>query len=173
MQLGKREKLFVQLAVVAVAAFCLLQFGVFPVLADRKRLQKSIAAKEKGLVEMVRLSQEYAVLKQRSHTAENVIKKRPPGFTLFSFLEKAAGKAGVKRHIKYMKPSSAKSEGGWKETMVEMKLDKISLKRLMDYLVLIELSKKAIQIKRCAVTDNKGRKGTLDVVLQAVTFEAP
>jgi hypothetical protein len=54
-----------------------------------------------------------------------------------------------------------------------MKLDKISLKRLMDYLVLIELSKKAIQIKRCAVTDNKGRKGTLDVVLQAVTFEAP
>ena len=173
MQLGKREKLFVQLAVFAVAAFCLLQFGVFLVLADRKRLQKTIAAKEKGLEEMVRLSQEYAILKQRSHTAENVIKRRPPGFTLFSFLEKAAGKAGVKRHIKYMKPSSAKGEGGWKETMVEMKLDKISLKRLMDYLVLIELSKKAIQIKRCAVTENKGQKGTLDVILQAVTFEAP
>jgi len=43
----------------------------------------------------------------------------------------------------------------------------------MDYLVLIELSRKAIQIKRCAVTENKGRKGALDVVLQAVTFEAP
>ena len=173
MQLGKREKLFVQLAGFTVAAFCLLQFGVFPVLADRKRLQKSLFTKEKGFEEMVRLSQEYAVLKERSHTAENVIKKRPPGFTLFSFLEKAAGKAGVKRHIKYMKPSSSKGEGGWKETMVEMKLDKISLKRLMDYLYLIELSKKAIQIKRCAATENKGRKGTLDVVIQVVTFQAP
>ncbi|MBW2708923.1 MAG: hypothetical protein JRD04_06525 [Deltaproteobacteria bacterium] len=173
MQLGKREKLFVQTAGLAVAVFCLLQFGVFPVLADRKHLQKSIVTKEKGLAEMVRLSQEYAVLKGRSHTAEDVIRRRPPGFTLFSFLEKAAGKAGVKRHIKYMKPSSAKGEGGWKEIMVEMKLDKISLKRLMDYLILIELSKKAIQIRRCAVTDNKGQKGTLDVVLQAVTFEAP
>ena len=173
MQLGKREKLFVQLAVFAVAAFCLLQFGVFPVLADRKRLQKSLFTKEKGLEEMVRLSREYAVLKERSHTAENVIRKRPSGFTLFSFLEKAADKAGVKRHIKYMKPSSAKGEGGWKETMVEMKLDKISLKRLMDYLYRIELSKKAIEIKRCAITENKGRKDTLDVVLQVVTFEAP
>ena len=173
MQLGKREKRFVQLAVFAAVAFSVLQFGVFPVLENRKLLQKSIVTKEKGLEEMVRLSREYAVLKQRSHTAENVIKKREPGFTLFSFLEKAAGKAGVKRHIKYMKPSSSKAEGGWKETMVEMKLDKISLKRLMDYLYLIELSKNAIQIKRCAVTENKGRKGTLDAVLQVVTFEAP
>jgi hypothetical protein len=57
--------------------------------------------------------------------------------------------------------------------MVEMKLDKVSLKRFMDYLVLIELSKKAIQLRRCAVTENKGRKGTLDVVLQVVTYEAP
>jgi len=173
MQLAKREKLFVQLAVLAVGVFCLFQFGVFPLLADRQNLKNSISIKEKGLAEMVRLSQEYAVLKEQSHTAENVIKKRPPGFTLFSFLEKAAGQAGVKRHIKYMKPSSSKGEGGWKEAMVEMKLDKISLKRLMDYLYRIELSKKAIQIRRCAVTENKGEKGTLDAVLQVVTVEAP
>ena len=173
MQLAKREKLFVQLAVLAVGVFCLFQFGVFPLLADRQNLKNSISIKEKGLAEMVRLSQEYAVLKEQSHTAENVIKKRPPGFTLFSFLEKAAGQAGVKRHIKYMKPSSSKGEGGWKEAMVEMKLDKISLKRLMDYLYRIELSKKALQIRRCAVTENKGEKGTLDAVLQVVTVEAP
>jgi general secretion pathway protein M len=173
MQLGKREKLFVQLAAFAVTAFCLLQFAVFPMAADRKRLKKSIVTKEKGLEKMLQFSREYMVLKQQSHTAENVIRRRAPGFTLFSFLEKAAGKAGVKRHIKYMKPSSSKGEGGWKETMVEMKLDKISLKRLMDYLYLIELSGKAIQIKRCAVTENKGLKGSLDVVLQVITFEPP
>ena len=173
MQLGKREKLFLQLAAFAVTVFCVLQFVVFPMVENHNRLKTRIVTKEKGLEEMVRLSQEYAVLKQQSHTAENVIRNRTPGFTLFSFLEKAAGKAGVKRHIKYMKPSSTKGEGKWKETMVEMKLDKISLKRLMDYLYLIELSKMAIQIKRCAVTENKGLKGSLDVVLQAITFEAP
>ncbi len=173
MQLGKREKLFVQVAGFAVAVFCLLQFGVFPFLENRQNLKKAISLKEKGLAEMVRLSREYAALKQQTHTAETVIRNRPPGFTLFSFLEKAAGQAGVKRNIKYMKPSSARGEGGWREAMVEMKLDKISLKRLMDYLVLIELSKKAVHIRRCAVTENKGEKGTLDAILQVVTVEAP
>ena len=173
MQLGKREKLFLGLAAFAVAAFCLLQFIVFPMVEDRKRLRRGILAKETGLREMVRLSGEYAALERRSHTAENDIKGRAPGFTLFSFLEKAAGEAGVKRHIKYMKPSSSRGEGRLKEAMVEMKLDKISLKRLMDYLYLIELSKKAISVKRCAVTENQGKPGALDVVLQVVTFESP
>ncbi len=170
MQLGKREKKFLWLAAGAVVIFSLLQFIIFPMLEDRKRLRRGILAKEAGLKEMIRLSGEYAALKQRSHTAENVIEGRTPGFTLFSFLEKTAGEAGVKRHIKYMKPSSSKGEGRLKEEMVEMKLDKISLKRLMDYLYLIELSKQAISVKRCAVTENKGRTGALDVVLQVVTL---
>ena len=158
------------LAAFAIAAFCILQFVVFPMLEDRKRLRRGILAKEAGLREMVRLSGEYAALKQRSQVAENVIKRRAPGFTLFSFLEKAAGKAGVKRNIKYMKPSSSKGDGRWAEAMVEMKLDGISLERLMGYLYLIELSKMAVSIKRCAVTENKGQKGALDVVLQVVTL---
>ena len=173
MQLGKREKRFVQVAGFALAIFCLFQFGVFPVLAHRKRLQTQISAKETNVREMVRLSREYGVLKRQSRVAENVIRKRPPGFTLFSFLEKAAGKAGVKSHIKYMKPSSSKGENGWKETMVEMKLDRISLNKLMDYIYRIELAKEAVQIKRCAVTENKGKRGSLDVVLQVVTLESP
>ncbi len=161
------------LAAFALTVFCLLQFVVFPMAENRKRLRRSILAKETGLKEMVRLSGEYAALGRQSQTVESVIKGRTPGFTLFSFLEKAAGEAGVKRHIKYMKPSSSKGEGPWKEAMVEMKLDKISLKRLMEYLYLIELSNKAIDVKRCAVTENKGLTGALDVVLQVVAFESP
>lgn len=172
MQLGKREKRLVMLAGFAVAVFCLLQFGLFPVMADRKKLRRGISIKEGNLKEMVRLSKEYTALKQQSRVAEDVLRKRPPGFTLFSFLEKAAGKAGVKQHIKYMKPSASRGEGGWKEAMVEMKLDSISLAKLMDYLYRIELSDDGIQIKRCAVTENKGQKGMLDAVLQVVTQES-
>ncbi len=172
MQLGKREKRFVQAAVVAIGIFCLLQFGVLPVLADRKQLQQRIRDKETDLKEMVRMGEEYGLLKRQSRAAKNVLQRRAAGFTLFSFLEKAAGKAGVKGHIKYMKPSSSKGEGGLKEAMVEMKLDGISLKKLMDYLYRIELAGEAISVKRCAVTENKRKKGALDVVLQVVTLES-
>ena len=78
------------LAAFALIIFCLLQFVVFPMAENRKRLRRSILAKETGLKEMVRLSGEYAALGRQSQTVESVIKGRTPGFTLFSFLEKAA-----------------------------------------------------------------------------------
>lgn len=171
MQVGKREKKFLWAAFLALAGFCLFQFGVFPLIENRDRLKRSIRVKQKDLQEMERLSNEYAMLKRQSVSLANTIRERNKGFTLFSFLEKAAGETGVKSHIKYMKPSSAKGQGPWKESMVEMKLDGISLERLMGYLYLIELSNKAITVKRCSVTESKSRKGALDVILQVITYE--
>jgi len=88
----------------------------------------------------------------------------------FSFLEQAAGKARVKGHIKYMKPSASRSNGRFKESMVEMKLDKISLKQLVDYLYLIESPENVVSIKRISIKDSKSAPGYLDSVMQVLTI---
>ena len=90
---------------------------------------------------------------------------------LFSFLEKSAGDAELKGHIKYMKPSTAQSAGPYRESKVEMKLEQVTLKQLVDYLYRIESPEKLISIKRISIKENKGESGYIDAVLQVLTFQ--
>jgi len=171
MKLAKRETYFVSIGACAIAIFLLLQLLVFPFFEKRERIRKGIAAKEDGLKEMTILAAEYQSLKKDSQGIQKILARRQRGFALFSFLEKAAGEAKVKSHIKYMKPSSSKGTGGYKESMVEMKLEALTLNQLVGYLYRIESPKDLIIIKRISITVNKKTSGYLDAILQVMTFQ--
>jgi len=171
MKLAKREKYLVSLAGCAFAIFFLFQFLIFPFFEKRERLKKGIKAKENALKEISVLSAEYDAYKKGSHGIKEFLARREKGFTLFSFLEKAAGEAEVKAHIKYMKPSTSKSTGPYKESMVEMKLEAVTMKQLVGYLYRIEAPGKVISIKRMSIKQNKKEAGYLDAVLQVLTFQ--
>jgi len=171
MKLGRREKILVSLAACFIAVFILFQFIIFPFFDKREVIRRGIDAKRDGLKEIVRLRSEYESYKRGADGIQRYLKGRIKSFTLFSFLEQTAGKARVKNHIKYMKPSASRTNGRFKESMVEMKLDKINLKQLVDYLYLIESPKNVVSIKRISIKDNKGAAGYLDAVMQVVTFE--
>ena len=82
----------------------------------------------------------------------------------------AAGAAEVKEHIKYMKPSTSKGSGPYKESMVEIKLETVTMKQLVGYLHRIESPKNVTSIKRISIKGNKKEPGYLDVVLQVLTL---
>ena len=170
MELSKREKYFVSTALCAVAIFCLLQFVFIPFFEKRKQLESGCRAKEKVFEEISKLSAEYQAYKKRSQGVQDIIERRQKSFTLFSFLEKTAGDTEVKARIKYMKPSELQSTGAYKETMVEIKLEGITLKQLVDYLYRVEFSGNAICLKRISIKENKKESGYIDAVLQVVTF---
>jgi hypothetical protein len=58
-----------------------------------------------------------------------------------------------------------------KESMVEMKLEGITLAQLAGYLHRVELPQKAIIIKRISVKENAREAGSLEAVVQALTYE--
>ena len=169
MILGRREKLLVWLSICAVAIFFLLQFIVFPVLEEKNALERGVKVKEAGLREILKLRKEYETYKKDTHGIQDILRKREKGFTLFSFLEKAAGEAGVKSHIKYMKPSASKGTGAFKESMVEMKLEGITLQQLVDYLYLVQSPENAVTVKRLSITESKEATGYLNAILQLLT----
>ena len=169
MILGRREKLLVWLSVCAVAIFFLLQFIIFPVLEKKSFLERGVKAKEAGLREILKLRDEYETYKKDTYGIQDILGKRKKGFTLFSFLEKAAGEAGVKSHIKYMKPSASKGTGTFKESMVEMKLEGITLQQLVDYLYLVQSRENAVTVKRLSITESKEAAGYLNAILQLLT----
>ena len=171
MRLARRERYFVSAATLSVAIFLLLQFLIFPFFETRRRLQRSVRAKEEGLKEILRLSSEYLSHRERTQGVQEVLARRNKGFTLFSFLEKSAGDAGVKAHIKYMKPSVSTGPGPYKESLVEMKLEAITLQQLISYLYGIESPDDAVGIKRLSIDENRRKSGSLDAILQVLTFQ--
>jgi general secretion pathway protein M len=170
MKFARREKYFISTAAVFLGIFCLFQFLIFPFFEAKRRIQRGVSAKEDGLKEIIKLSSEYNRYQRSSQGIQQVIAKRRKGFTLFSFLENKAGDAGIKTYIKYMKPSISTGTGPYKESLVEMKLEEITLHHLIDYLYRIESQNNVIRIKRISIKENKKKSGRLDAVLQIVTF---
>ena len=170
MQLAKREKYLVILAVIVIVFGGVVQFVVTPFLEKKELYDKNVTTKQNNLQEMVALRAEYLLLEQDSDILTQRLARRPKNFTLFSFLEKAAGNAGVKENIKSMKPSASAGKGPFKESLVEMKLERITLGQMVDYLKLIESPEYLVNIKRLSIQSNKKETQFLDVVLQVLTF---
>lgn len=170
MKFERREKIFVGLAACAVAVFLVFQFIVFPFLDKRKVLIRAVNTKKQALQEMGALRSTYLAYKKGDEGLSDRLRSRPERFTLFSFLEAAARKGGIKDHIKYMQPSGSEGTGPFSESMVEMKLDQVTLNQLVSYLYLIESPEDVVRVKRISIKDNKSMPGYLDAILQVFTF---
>lgn len=170
MKLGKREKYLVAGAGLAVGAFILLALVVFPFVEKLDRLERGIETKQEALDEIVRLKSEYEQVKSGSNNMLATLGKRDKKFSLFAHLEKTAAAAGVKEHIKYMKPSSSSGSGPYIESSVEMKLIGVSLEELTDYLYVVEDPERSVWIRRASIKAQKKPPRYLDVVLQVMTI---
>jgi general secretion pathway protein M len=172
MKLARREKYYVYAGAVSIGIFLFFQFLISPFFDARARVRRGVEAKEAGLEEIMQLSSEYKRYRRESQGIEQILAKRTrSGFTLFSYLEKAAGEAGVKAHIKYMRPSTSSGSGPNIESLVEMKLDGITLEQLVGYLYRIESPVMLVIVKRISIQENKRQAGYLDAILQVMTFQ--
>jgi len=169
--LDQREKRVLLGGGIFLLCFFVLQLVILPLWQARSNLQTSIERKSQELEKIKELKSEYQQLKLQEGGIEARIAKRPAGFTLFTFLDKQATKAQVKKQIKYMKPSTEEGDGNLQESMVEMKLQKIALKSLVSYIRLVESEKNVVSIRRISIQDSGNEQGFLDVILQITTFE--
>ena len=155
-----------------VLLFLILQFGLFPLMDNRDRTRKGLAAREKAMVEMRELQVRYRELHGKANALMEQLGGREAGFSLFAFLEQMDAQSEVKKNNAYMKPSeSAGEEGPVKEVLVEIKLQDVSLKQLVDFLQLIEAPDKIVALKRISIQEGKKETGTLDVIMQVVSLD--
>lgn len=169
-KLDSRERWVLFGGIGFVLAFLLLQLVIVPVLDARSNLEKSIARKKQELSKIKELQQEYHTLKSEEGTIQTRIDKRGAGFTLFTFLDRQANEAKVKKQIKYMKPSTVDGDE-WNEAMVEMKLQQITLAALVEFIRLIESEENVVFIRRFSIQESGETQGYFDSILQIVTFE--
>ena len=170
MALSTRDKTALTIGGLVLMVFLLVQFVFSPLLDKRKRLEKTVALREQHLAEMRTMQERSSRLHAQSSGLTQQLAGREKGFSLFSFLEQMASRAGVKEYIAYMKPSTMTGEGPLKQVMVEIKLQALGLAQLVRFLELIESPENVVEIKRISIQENSKSKGTLDVILQVISI---
>lgn len=169
-RLSLREKWMIGLGSLFVVCFFLFQFVLMPFWESKENIVKSIARKEEDLLRIQGLRQDHLKLKMEKGNVQSRLKDRDANFTLFTFLDEQSGKAGVKKQIQYMKPSVIEGEEQFDESVVDLKIEKISLYSLVEFLLLIESEENVVYIKRMSIQENSEGQGYLDSLIQLATF---
>lgn len=145
--------------VVACAVFVLLalvlEFAVFPFWDATTKMKKSVTVNSTKLAEMAAIDAEFAVQDAKISRIKHAIASRRTDFTLFSYLEKKAVSANVKGAIKQMNSLQGARSASFEETLIDMKLEKITIKQLEDFLYQIESPAELIKIKRITINKMK------------------
>jgi general secretion pathway protein M len=170
-QLNYREKIAVCSALLMVGVLIVAEWGVFPVIRYRKSLDQAILTKALELEEIQGLQKTHALLKQNTESIRSRLALREKGFTLFSYLDRAAGNTGVKEHLAYMKPSGSDLQSSaFKVLQVEMKFQSISLHQLSAFLYGVETIDSLVRVKKASIAKTGQSAEGIDAILWVETI---
>jgi general secretion pathway protein M len=170
MTLSRREK---RLILLSLAFACLLGIVIvliLPFFEQRDALRRGIRQKERDLTEIIALSAKHRAMDGRWDDVKARLARRPKDFTLFSFLESAAGGAGLKDRIAYMKPSVTPGKGNFERVLVEIKVEGVTMKQLVAYLYAVESQQYMVSMDRLSIGESRTASCLLDAVLQISTI---
>lgn len=172
MKLKRREKYSVYAATVIICIFVLIKFIVFPVIDKRESVTRAIQVKTKMLEEMIVLKSKYDAISYRADLSKSRFVKREKNFTLFSLIDSLAGKAAIKEHIVYMKPStSVAKNSNYKISSVEIKVQNVTMNELISYLHMVETTDSNVFINGLSMSKTGGQEDLINAVLKVETIE--
>lgn len=170
-RLEKRERWFLAAGIVFVAGFVLLQGVIIPYLDAKSTLASTLARKRQEVLDMALLQQEYRQLKVRQGGVAEQVARRPAGFSLFSYLETKASEARIRERVTSMKPSSRELDVEFREAAVEMKIELVTLERLVDFMSRVESVEQVVVTRRLSIQQNSQESDLLDVLVVIATIE--
>ena len=171
-RLNTRERWAVGTGAVVVLGFLLYQLLVLPMHSHQERLRRAVAVKSDILSQMSVLGAEYLHLRQASLSTKANLARRGPDFSLFAFVDQLAGESNVKERIAYMKPSSiSRDDGRMRVSLVEMKLQEVTLAQLAAFLHRIETSTHSLLVPRLSISRAGQQSGFINVVLRVEALE--
>ena len=171
-KLNKRERYAILAAIGVIGIFLIAQFIIGPFFSRTEQKKNTLRAKAVMVEQMRQMQAEYESLTQKASISESRFRNREKGFTLFSFLDRLAGEAGIKDRISYMKPSKKiEKSSPYKISSVEMKLESITLEQLTNYLYSVETSENMVDVQKISITKKDIKQGLITAILQVETIE--
>src|SRR5512135_559868 len=112
-------------------------------MSDLSRKRDLIPKKEKDLVEIKALKTQYLDIQQQLQAAQAAAAKRGP---LLTDIESITNRMKLSSKIVSLKPQAGVQTAGFKESVVEVKLENITLYDLVNYIY--QLEKDTLRIRK-------------------------
>ncbi len=171
-RIAARERWYLQVALILVALFIVIQFFYLPLREARITLAKGIAIQEKVLQDLLLQVADYEKLKNRTEEFQRRLALRPRDFSIFSYVEKQATEAGVKGNIRSMTIGRGAASGAYEEIPLDIRLERLTLKQLTQFLALLESPEAFLQVKKISISRMKEPAGYLAVGMQVATYQS-
>jgi general secretion pathway protein M len=171
-KLDKNQRYIVAGAAAFVLIALILELIIFPLWDANAKIRQTLLINQKKLDEVIKLDVEFAGQEAKISKIKKVMSTRTADFSLFSYLEKKAAQAGVRGNIKYMNSSQGTKSANFEESLIDMKLDKITIKQLTDFLYFAESPADLVRIKRIIVNKMKESPEYLSVQLRIASVQA-
>lgn len=171
MKLAFREKVVLGLGALLGGILLAYTLIITPYGEKMRVLDRRIVQKTVELKEISALSHEYLEIKRKVDELKGKAGKRGKSFPLFSHLESLAAKTRIKGNIASMKPQSTPLGEHYKESSVAVKLESVTTKQLVDYLLRIEKSESFLRIKRLHLKKRHDNPKYLDATFLVSTYE--
>ena len=171
-KLNKRERYAILGATGVIGIFLIATLIVEPFLDRSNRLKRNLDTKAAMVEQMRQLQSEYVALTQKEKLSKSQFLRREKGFKLYRFLNQLAGQTGIKDRISSMKPTTkAEKNSPYIISLVEMKIEAITLEQLTAYLYAVETSRNMIDVKKLSISKKDKKQGLITTVMQVETVE--
>jgi type II secretory pathway component PulM len=165
-RLARREKLLTAGLVIFIASWSLFTVAVKPALARIETLDRVIPENQQELEKVRAISKKYILLSSRLDNLHTNIASAKETFELLPFLEALIEECGLAKNFETMKRNVLQIDSNYSETIVEVKLESLSLGELVDFLHKIESSQVQARIKSIYIKRNMANKNLLDSVVE-------
>ena len=161
----------VLIAAGAFFALMILYLGVDSVLQGYDKLEGKIAKKRVEVEKITRLREQYMVAHKQLTDIKKKLDQMEKGFSVLSFIEDLANKEEIRENIGSMKPKKIPLNDDYDESIVELKMDNVSLSELIDFIYKIENSGHLLKVKRLRIKTRYDNRDLLNVTLQVTTYK--
>jgi type II secretory pathway component PulM len=143
MKLEERDKKILIYGGIAAALILLYAFVLSPVYSELARKRDAIPKKERDLADMRVLKDQYLDMQQRLQQLQAAAAKRGP---LLTEIENITKRANLSSKIVSLKPQAGVQSATFKESIVEVRLDNITLYDIVNYVN--QLEKATLRIRK-------------------------
>ena len=166
MRLTHRELWLVTGLVFFVAAWTLFVLGIRPALERIETLNRVIPEKQSELEQLSIKTGEYIVLYDGLKDLRTKIDLQEKTFELLPFVESLVQECGLTKNVVTMKQMASQLETNYLETVVEIKLENLTLRQLVDFLWKIQSSKVLARTERLYIKKNLTNTNLLDSIVE-------
>ena len=165
-RLTQREKLLAGGLVIFAAAWSLFAVTVNPAFDRIKTLNRVISEKQQELEQVREISNEYIYLSNSLDNLNAKVDLKQETFKLLPFLESLIDECGLSDNVETMKRQVLPIDSNFSRIVVEVRLERLSIGRLVDFLSKIESSHDKVKTKSLYIKRNLGDKNLLDSVIE-------